>query len=79
MTKITITDEATNVELQTEFTAKQPIKPGQKVRIEELPDGSFRLRFGYELEDMVGLLNGKGIHATIEEINEAIAEAGAGR
>jgi len=74
MTKITITDEATKVELQTEFIPKQPIKPGQKVRVFEQPDGTFVLKVGRDAMDLVGMLDGNGIHLTIEEINEVIAK-----
>jgi hypothetical protein len=78
MTKITIRDEATKVELEAEFAPKQQIQPGQKVRIIENPDGSLVLRIGRDWRELVGMLDGNGIHLTIEEINEGIAKGGAG-
>jgi hypothetical protein len=73
MTKIIIRDDATHVELQTELTPKQPIQPGQKIRVFEKPDGTFVLKVGKDALDLVGMLDGNGIHLTIEEINAVIA------
>jgi bifunctional DNA-binding transcriptional regulator/antitoxin component of YhaV-PrlF toxin-antitoxin module len=58
------------------------IKPGEKIRLDLLPGGRAELsadRPQGSWRDLQGILKGKGNGArfTIEEINEAIAEAGA--
>jgi antitoxin component of MazEF toxin-antitoxin module len=58
------------------------IKAGEQLEIELLPNGEFRgraVRKTGRIEDLAGFLDGKtnGIKLTIDEINEAIAEAGA--
>ncbi|MER8394227.1 type II toxin-antitoxin system PrlF family antitoxin [Mesorhizobium sp. M1340] len=58
------------------------IKPGEKIELDLLPDGRAELRAGRakgSFRDLHGFLRGKtnGRVLSIEEINEAIAEAGA--
>ena len=57
------------------------VKPGEKLEIELLPGGEFRgraVRKKGKIEDVFGMLAGKtNVKLTIEQINEAIAEAGA--
>lgn len=58
------------------------IKPGEKIELDLLPDGRAELRAARakgSFRDLHGFLRGKmnGRVLSIEEINEAIAEAGA--
>ncbi len=57
------------------------IKPGQKIELDLLPDGRAELRAARQtgtIDGFLGLLAGKTKKvATIEEINDAIAQAGA--
>lgn len=59
------------------------IRPGEKIRVEKLPDGRVELKAARPagtIDDFVGLLKGKSRKkATIEEINEAAAAGWAGR
>ncbi len=78
MTKIATIDEAGRVELPAEYRERHSILAGQKVRLVENPDGSLVLRIGRDWRELVGILDPKGIHRTIEEINEGIAKGGVG-
>ena len=58
------------------------IQPGGKIRLDLLPDGKAELKADQpkgSWDDLRNFLAGKGngVRLTIEEINEAIAEAGA--
>lgn len=59
------------------------IRPGEKIRVEKLPDGRVELKAARPagtIDEFVGLLKGKSRKkATIEEINEAAAAGWAGR
>jgi bifunctional DNA-binding transcriptional regulator/antitoxin component of YhaV-PrlF toxin-antitoxin module len=70
------------VTFRKEFFQHVGIKPGEKLEIEYLPGGEFRGRAARKtgrIEDVFGMLKGKtnGVVLTIDEINEAIEEAGA--
>jgi bifunctional DNA-binding transcriptional regulator/antitoxin component of YhaV-PrlF toxin-antitoxin module len=70
------------VTLRKEIFQHVGIKPGEKLEIELLPGGEFRGRAArkrHSISDLAGCLKGKtnGVRLTIEEINEAIAEAAA--
>jgi bifunctional DNA-binding transcriptional regulator/antitoxin component of YhaV-PrlF toxin-antitoxin module len=64
-----------------EFFQHVGIKPGEAFEIDYLPGGEFRGRAAKktgDIRDFFGCLKGKTkVKLTIEEINEAIAEAGA--
>ena len=58
------------------------IKPGEKIELNLLPDGRAELRAARprgSFRELQGILKGKtnGARLSVEEINEAIAEAGA--
>ncbi|HEU0066856.1 MAG TPA: AbrB/MazE/SpoVT family DNA-binding domain-containing protein [Sphingomonas sp.] len=58
------------------------IQPGDKIRLDLLPGGKAELKADQpkgSWRDLHGILKGKGngVRLSIEEINEAIAEAGA--
>ena len=59
------------------------VKPGEKIELELLPDGQGILRAARPqgtVDGFIGILAGKSTKvATIEEMNEAVAEGWAGR
>ncbi len=59
------------------------VKPGEKIELELLPDGQAILRAARPqgtVDGFIGVLAGKSTKvATIEEMNEAVAEGWAGR
>jgi bifunctional DNA-binding transcriptional regulator/antitoxin component of YhaV-PrlF toxin-antitoxin module len=69
------------VTLRKEIFQHVGVRPGEKLEIELLPGGEFRgraMRKKGKIEDVFGMLAGKtNVRLTIEEINEAIAEAAA--
>ncbi len=69
------------VTLRKEIFQHIGITPGEKFEIELLPGGEFRGRAVQKsgrIEDVFGILAGKtNVRLTIDEMNEAIAEAGA--
>jgi bifunctional DNA-binding transcriptional regulator/antitoxin component of YhaV-PrlF toxin-antitoxin module len=83
MTTLTVTARG-QVTFRKEVLQHLGIKPGERIEIDLLPDGgaalravqqkaSFRMLHGF----LRGKTNGKVL--TIEEMDDAIAEAGAGR
>lgn len=82
MTTLTITTRG-QVTFRRDLLQHLGIRPGEKVRVEKLPDGRVELkavRPAGTIDDFVGLLKGKSRKkATIEEINEAAAAGWAGR
>jgi len=76
MTWTTTLDKAGNIKLPEDLLEKKAMKAGQKVRIVEQPDGSLRLKIGRDVMELAGMLDGNGIHLTLEQINEVIAKQG---
>ena len=78
---IVTTTSRGQVTLRKEIFQHVGIKPGEKLEIDLLPGGEFRGRAAKQkgdIRDFFGCLKGKTkVKLTIEEINEAIAEAGA--
>jgi bifunctional DNA-binding transcriptional regulator/antitoxin component of YhaV-PrlF toxin-antitoxin module len=82
MTTLTVTERG-QVTFRKEVLQHLGIKPGDKIELDLLPGGRGVLkaaRPGQTIEGFVGLLAGKTKKvATIEEINEATAQAWAGK
>lgn len=81
MTSLTVTTRG-QVTLRKDVLQHLGIEPGDKIHVDLLPDGRARLsaeRPKGTVRDLHGFLRGKtnGRKLSIEEINEAIAEAGA--
>ncbi|MCJ2123984.1 AbrB/MazE/SpoVT family DNA-binding domain-containing protein [Methylobacterium sp. J-077] len=81
MTTLTVTDRG-QVTFGQDVLNHLGIKPGDRVRLDLLPDGRAELKADQpsgSWRQLHGLLKGKGNGArySIEEIDEAIAEAGA--
>jgi antitoxin PrlF len=81
MTTLTITAKG-QVTLKKELLRHLGVKPGQKIEVDALPDGRLAIspaRPMGSIEDFFGVLAGKTDKvATIEEMNEAIAQGWAG-
>ncbi len=82
MTILTLTARG-QVTLRKELLHHLGIRPGDKIELDLLPDGKGLLKAARpagNIASLVGLLEGKTQKvATLEEINEAIAEGWAGR
>jgi bifunctional DNA-binding transcriptional regulator/antitoxin component of YhaV-PrlF toxin-antitoxin module len=81
MSILTVTTRG-QVTFRKEILKHLGIKPGDKIRLDLLPDGRAELqadRAGGSWHDFRGLLEGKtnGAHLSIEDINDAIAGAAA--
>lgn len=82
MTTLTVTAKG-QITLKKEFLQHLGVRPGQRIEAELLPDG--RLSFRAErpvgsIENFIGFLAGETDRAaTIDEINEAIADGWAGK
>lgn len=81
MSTLTVTARG-QVTLRKEVLPHLGIKPGEKIELDLLPDGRAELSATHpkgSFRDLRGILKGKtnGARLSIEEINEAIAEAGA--
>lgn len=81
MTVLTVTSRG-QVTFRKDVLEHLGIAPGDKIRIDLLPDGRAELKAvqgGGSWHDLSGLLKDKtnGVRLTIEEMNDAIAEAGA--
>lgn len=81
MTTLTITTKG-QVTLKKELLEHLGVAPGQKIDVDALPDGSLKVRAAPkgDISDLFGFFdNTEGIHLTIEEMNEIIADAWAGK
>ncbi|MER8911729.1 AbrB/MazE/SpoVT family DNA-binding domain-containing protein [Mesorhizobium sp. M0854] len=81
MTTLTVTTRG-QVTFRKDVLQHLGIKPGEKIELDLLPDGRAELRAARakgSFRDLQGFLRGKtnGRVLSIEEINEAMAEAGA--
>ena len=81
MTTLTVTARG-QVTFKKEVLKHLGLQPGDKIRLDLLPHGRAQLTAdhpGIPWSEISGMLKGKGNGArlTIEELNEAIAEAGA--
>jgi len=78
---IVSTTSRRQVTLRKEIFQHVGIRPGEKLEIELLPGGEYggrAVRKKGKIEDLFGCLAGKtDVRLTIEEINDAIAEAAA--
>lgn len=80
MSTLTVTARG-QVTLRKEVLQHLGIKPGEKIELDLMPDGRAELRAAHpkgSFRDLRGILKNKtnGARLSIEEINEAIAEAG---
>lgn len=77
MTKLTITAKG-QVTLKQELLKHLGVRPGEKIEVDELPDGRILLRAAEqkgEIGDFIGCLSKRGgPKLTIEEINEIAAQ-----
>lgn len=82
MTTLTVTAKG-QVTLKKELLQHLGVKPGQKIEVNALPGGKLSVRAVRRkgsVEDFIGYLAGKTDKvATIEEMNEAIADGWAGK
>jgi AbrB family looped-hinge helix DNA binding protein len=81
MSTLTVTSRG-QVTFRKEVLQHLGIQPGEKIEVDLLPDGRAELRAaraGGSFHQLRGVLKGKtnGARLTIEEIDEAIAKAGA--
>ncbi len=80
MSTLTVTARG-QVTFRKEVLQHLGIKPGEKIELDLLPDGRAELKAAQpkgSFRELRGLLKGKtnGARLSIEEINDAIAEAG---
>ncbi|MCX5545379.1 AbrB/MazE/SpoVT family DNA-binding domain-containing protein [Paraburkholderia sp. CNPSo 3076] len=80
MSTLTVTSRG-QVTFRKEVLQHLGIQPGEKIELDLLPDGRAELRAarpGGSFQQLRGVLKGKtnGARLSIEEINDAIAEAG---
>ena len=82
MATLTLTERG-QVTLRKDVLKHLEVKPGDKLEMELLPNNEIRLRGARSsgrIQDVFGILAGKTTKvATIEEMNEAIAEGWAGK
>ena len=82
MTTLTVTAKG-QVTLKKELLQHLGVEPGLKIEVDRLPGGQLKMsaiRPKGGIDDFIGLLAGKTDKvATIEEMNEAIADGWAGR
>lgn len=80
MTTLTVTSRG-QLTLRKEFLEHIGVRPGGQINLKKTPNGKLtleRARPKGSWDDFFGCLKGKtNVRLTIEEINDAIAEAGA--
>ncbi|OQW55986.1 MAG: hypothetical protein A4S17_05555 [Proteobacteria bacterium HN_bin10] len=79
MGTLTITAKG-QVTLKRDLLEHLGVKPGQKVDVDLLPDGSLKVRAAPrgEISAVFGLLDNNGVNLTIDEMNDVIARGWAG-
>jgi len=81
MTTLTVTARG-QVTFRKDVLQHLGIRPGEKIELDKLPDGSVALRAARptgSIDDFIGILAGKTKKiATLDEINEAAADGWAG-
>ncbi len=81
MTTLTVTAKG-QVTLRKDVLEHLGVGPWQKLCVERLPDGCVEVRAAPKgkISDVFGMFsNPEGIHLTIEEMNDIIADAWAGK
>ena len=80
MASLTITTKG-QVTLRKELLEHMGVAPGQKVSVEKLPNGRIQVSAAPrgKISDVFGMLENNGQHFTIEELNDVIADAWAGK
>jgi AbrB family looped-hinge helix DNA binding protein len=82
MTILTVTAKG-QVTLRKDVLEHLGIRPGEKITVDKLPDGRVEVRAARptgHISDIFGLLKSDdGISLTIEEMNQVIADAWAGK
>lgn len=82
MTTLSVTAKG-QITLRKNLLHHLGVEPGQKLEISELPGGRIELRAAHPvgtIDGFIGLLAGKSRKvATVDEMNEAISSAWAGR
>ncbi|MGC4080825.1 MAG: AbrB/MazE/SpoVT family DNA-binding domain-containing protein [Vicinamibacterales bacterium] len=81
MTTLTVTERG-QVTFRKEVLRHLGIQPGEKIELDLLPDGKAELKAARRKgswRELHGMLKGKGngVRLSIEDINDAIAQAGA--
>jgi bifunctional DNA-binding transcriptional regulator/antitoxin component of YhaV-PrlF toxin-antitoxin module len=79
MGTLTITAKG-QVTLKRDLLEHLGVKPGQKVDVDLLPDGSLKVRAAPrgKISAVFGLLDNNGVNLTIDEMNDVIARGWAG-
>ena len=81
MSTLTVTAKG-QVTLKKDVLEHLGVRPGQKVSVEKLPDGRIEVSAAPtgDISDFFGFFeNTEGIHLSIEDINQVIADGWAGK
>ena len=80
MSTLTITAKG-QVTLKKDVLEHLGVAPGEKLSVEKLPDGRVEVRAAPKgkISDLFGMFDNNGVHLTIDQINDAIADGWAGK
>ena len=81
MSTLTVTAKG-QITLKKDLLAHLGVNPGDKISVEKLPNGRVAVsaeRPRGKLSDLFGKLDGRGRHATLEDIQQAIEDGWAGK